>query len=170
MIAIVYLILRARILAGVIGTQELTDQDVRDAVAGILDAFIGGLFTWGLVLGLAGFVVAGAAAALDPDRTSDPVLRLQRVVTRRPESTPGRLVRGVAAVAAGFIFALDWQFAFSVVGLLAGAYLIYFGAASCSCCSAAAGPSRRRRAVCAGAASGARSPSSPSAWGPWSPR
>ncbi len=127
-IAIVYLILRARILAGVIGTQELTDQDVRDAVAGILDAFIGGLFTWGLVLGLAGFVVAGAAAALDPDRTSDPVLRLQRVVTRRPESTLGRLVRGVAAVAAGFIFALDWQFAFSVVGLLAGAYLIYFGA------------------------------------------
>ena len=127
-IAIVYLILRARILAGVIGTEEVTDQDVRDAVAGILDAFLGGLFTWGLVLGLVGFVVAGAAAALDPDRTSDPVLRLQRVVTRRPEGTLGRLVRGVAAVVAGFVFALDWQFAFSVVGLLAGAYLIYFGA------------------------------------------
>lgn len=127
-IAIVYLILRARILAGVIGTEEVTDQDVRDAVAGILDAFLGGLFTWGLVLGLVGFVVAGAAAALDPDRTADPVLRLQRLIVRRPDGTLGRLVRGVAAVVAGLVFALDWQFAFSVVGLLAGAYLIYFGA------------------------------------------
>ncbi len=42
--------------------------------------------------------------------------------------------------------------------------------ASCSCSSAAAGRSRRRRARCAGAASGARSPSSPSAWESSSPR
>ncbi len=127
-LAIVYLILRARILAGVIGEEELTDDDIRGAVAGILDAFVGGLFFWGLAMALAGVVIAGAAAALDPDRTTDPVLRLQRLITRRPASTLGRLARGVAAIAAGFLFALDWQFAFSVLGLLAGAYLVYFGA------------------------------------------
>ena len=127
-IAIVYLILRARILAGVIGSEELTDTDVRGAVAGILDAFVGPLFIWGLVLGLVGLVIAGAAAALDPDRTTDPVMRAQRVIMRRPTSTLGRFARGLAAIVAGFIFALDWQFAFSVVGLLFGAWLIYFGA------------------------------------------
>jgi hypothetical protein len=128
LIAIVYLILRARILAGVIGEEELTDEEIRGAVAGILDAFVGGLFTWGLVLALVGLVIAGAAAALDPDRTADPVVRAQRAIMRRPESTLGRLVRGAAAMIAGFIFALDWQFAFSVVGLIFGAWLVYFGA------------------------------------------
>jgi hypothetical protein len=127
-IAIVYLILRARILAGVIGSEELTDDDVRGAVAGILDAYVGGLFFWGLAMGLIGVVIAGAAAALDPDRTADPILRVQRLITQRPANTVGRLVRGVAAIAVGFVFALDWAFAFSVLGLLAGAYLVYFGA------------------------------------------
>ena len=170
-IAIVYLILRARILAGVIGSQELTDQDVRGAVAGILDAFVGGLFTWGLVLGLVGLVVAGAAAALDPDRTSDPVMRLQRVdhaAARRarsggscaawPRSSPASSSRSTGSSR-------------SASSACSPAPSSSTSArASCSSCSAAAAPSRRRRAVCAGAASGARSPSSPWAWGSWSPR
>jgi hypothetical protein len=36
-------------------------------------------------------------------------------------------VRGLAAVAAGLLFVFDWQFAFSIVALLVGAYLVYFG-------------------------------------------
>jgi hypothetical protein len=37
------------------------------------------------------------------------------------------VARGLAAIAAGLLFVFDWQFAFSVVGLLVGAYLVYFG-------------------------------------------
>jgi hypothetical protein len=127
LVAVVYLILRARILAGVIGEDELTDEDVRNAVRAILDAFLGGLFTAALALAGVGALVAGAAAALAPERAEDPVTRLRRRLSQRPESTGGRAARGLAAIAAGLVFAFDWQFAFSVVGLLVGAYLVYFG-------------------------------------------
>ena len=42
LLAIALLILRARTLAGVIGEDELTDQEVRDAVAGLVDAYAAG--------------------------------------------------------------------------------------------------------------------------------
>jgi hypothetical protein len=128
LLAVVYLILRARVLSGVIGDDELTDEEVRDAVAAILDAFLGGLFAWALALAGIGALVAGAAAALDPERAEDPVLRLRRRLTERPQGTVGRAARGLAAVAAGLLFVFDWQFAFAVLGLLIGAYLVYFGA------------------------------------------
>ncbi len=127
LVAVVYLILRARILAGVIGEDELTDEDVRNAVSAILDAFLGGLFAWALGLAAVGALVAGAAAALDPERAEDPVVRFRRRLSERPRSTGGRIARGLAAIGAGLLFVFDWQFAFSVVGLLVGAYLVYFG-------------------------------------------
>ena len=127
LVAVVYLILRARILAGVIGEDELTDEDVRNAVGAILDAFLGGLFAWALALAGVGALVAGAAAALDPERAEDPVARLRRRVSQRPASAGGQVARGLAAIAVGLVFVFDWQFAFSVVGLLIGAYLVYFG-------------------------------------------
>jgi hypothetical protein len=128
LVAVVYLILRARILAGVVGEDELTDEDVRNAVAAVLDAFLGGLFAWALVLAAVGALVAGAAAALDPERAEDPVIRFRRRLSKRPQSTRGRVARGLAAIAVGLLFVFDWEFAFSVVGLLIGAYLVYFGA------------------------------------------
>ena len=67
LIAIALLILRARTLAGVKGEDEVTDEEVRDAVAGLLDAFIGDLFVWALLLALLGLTVGAAAAALDPE-------------------------------------------------------------------------------------------------------
>ena len=72
-LAITLLIVRARILAGVFGSDEVTDADVRGAVGGVLDAFFGGLFAWALGLALLGLIVGGAAAVLDPERAADPV-------------------------------------------------------------------------------------------------
>jgi hypothetical protein len=126
-LAIALLVLRERTLAGVVGEDELTDEQVRDAVAGILDAFVGGLFSWALVLGLTGLVVAGAAAVLDAERAEDPATRLRRRLTERPATTVGRALRAVLAIAAGFLIALEPDFALSVIGLLAGAYLVYVG-------------------------------------------
>ena len=51
------MILRARTLAGVNGEDEVTDEEVRDAVAGLLDAFLGDLLTWALLLALLGLTV-----------------------------------------------------------------------------------------------------------------
>ena len=48
------LVLEARTLAGVYGEDEVTDEEVRDAVAGLFDAFLGDLFTWALLLALLG--------------------------------------------------------------------------------------------------------------------
>ena len=50
----------------------MTDEEVRDAVAGVLDAYLGDLVAWGLLLALLGVVVAGAAAALDPGDVKAP--------------------------------------------------------------------------------------------------
>ena len=100
LVAVVYLILRARILAGVVGEDELTDEDVRNGVSAILDAFLGGLFAWALGLAAVGALVAGAAAALDPERAEDPVVRFRRRLSERPRSTGGRIARGLAAIGA----------------------------------------------------------------------
>jgi hypothetical protein len=128
MLALVLLIARARLLAGVVGQDEVTDQEVRDAVAGILDAFLGGLFVWALVLALVGAVVAGAAAVLDPERSESPAARLAARLTAPPATAPGRAARAVAAIAAGFLVALEPQLALNVAALLIGAFLVYFGA------------------------------------------
>jgi hypothetical protein len=127
-VVVVLLILRSRVLAGVIGEDELTDQELRDGIAGILDAYLGDLVTWGLVLGLVGLIVGGAAAALDPDRSEEPATRLWHRVTGRPERPVWRAARAIAAIAAGLLVALDPGFALGVAGLLAGAWLVYFGA------------------------------------------
>ena len=127
LVAILYLIVRARVLAGVIGEDEVTDEELRGAFAGIIDAFLGGLFVWGIALTLIGVVVGGAAAALDPERTEDPARRLWDRVTARPASTPWRVLRAVLAIALGLVVALEPITALAIVGLLAGAWLVYFG-------------------------------------------
>ena len=127
-LAVVLLLVRSRFLAGVVGKDEITDEQMQDAVAGILDAFAGGLFRWGLLLALVGGVVAGAAAVLDPERDESPAVRLWNRISARPASAVLRALRALAAIAAGFLIAFDPGLALSVAGLLLGAFLIYYGA------------------------------------------
>jgi hypothetical protein len=125
-LAIAVLILRARILANVFGEDELTDEEVQGAVAGILDAFVGDLFIWALALSMAGLIAAGAAAALDPVRVEDPAARVRRRLLERPETNWGRGLRAAGALALGILVLVDPSLALRVVAVLAGAYLIYF--------------------------------------------
>ncbi len=83
-LAIALIVIRERTVAGTIGDEELTDEQVQDAVGGVLDAFFGGLFGWALLLALGGLVIAGAATALDPARAEDPAARLRRRLLERP--------------------------------------------------------------------------------------
>jgi hypothetical protein len=127
LLAAALLILRARTLAGVYGEDETTDEQVRDAVGGILDVFLGDLFNWAVFIALAGFVVGAAAAALDPEDVEEPVARLRRRLFDRPASIPGRALRGVIAVGLGVLVVLAPTLALQVAAVLLGAFLVFYG-------------------------------------------
>jgi len=84
---------------------------VRDAVRGLLDAYVGDLVAWGLLLALLGVVTAAAAAALDPGDVEAPARRLARRVLDRPQTVAGRVLRGAAALAlgVGIVLAPPWR-------------------------------------------------------------
>ena len=127
LLAIALALVEARILAGVIGEDEVTDAEVRDAVAGILEAFFGDLFAWGLALGLGGLVVGAAAASLDPEDVEGPLERLRERLLVRPETTRGRVLRGAAALALGVFVLLNPALSVQIAAILAGAVLVFFG-------------------------------------------
>jgi hypothetical protein len=162
LLAVALLVLLKVTLAGVYGEDELSDEDVRGAVGGILVAFFGKLFSWGLLLGFTGLVVAGAAASLDPSQLENPSARLRERLTRRPRTGWGLAARGVGAIAVGFIVAFESGLAVQVIALLAGAYLVFFGTSELLVMlqgpegADAAAPKRRRRTLLiAGAAAAA---------------
>jgi hypothetical protein len=160
LLAVVLLVLRARTLAGVHGEDELTDQDVRDAVGGLLDAYLGDLFTWALVLALFGLVLGAAAAALDPGDVDQPVARLRRRLLAPPRTAWGRAARGAAAVGLGIAAVVNPLLFAQVAGIALGSYLIFFGASELLAMlqprpADAAVERSRRQALAAAAAAGA---------------
>lgn len=127
-LAIVLIVLRTRTLAGVYGEDELTDEEVRDAVRGLLDAFVGDLITWALLIALGGLVLAAAAAALDHEEVERPLARLKRRVAERPVSRWGQALRGAGALVAGALLVLNPALSLQIVAIFAGGVLIFFGA------------------------------------------
>jgi hypothetical protein len=127
LLAVSLLILRSSVLAGVVGTDEVTDEEVRNAVRGLLDAYLGDLIGWGLLLALLGVVTAGAAAALDPGDVEAPARRMFERVLARPRTVRGRGLRGVAALAVGVGVVLSPTLALQVAAIAGGAYLVFFG-------------------------------------------
>jgi len=127
LLAVTLLIVRSRVLAGVVGTDEVTDEEVRGAVRGLLDAYLGDLVSWGLLLALLGVVTAGAAAALDPGDVEAPARRLIGRALARPRTVGGRALRGSAALALGVAVVLSPTLAVQVAAIVGGAYLVFFG-------------------------------------------
>lgn len=157
LLAVALLVLRNRTLAGVVGDDEVTDEEVRDAVAGVLDSYVGDLIGWGLSLVLLGVVVAGAAAALDPDDVQAPAQRLARLL-KRPSGVAGRAVRGIAVAAVGVAVMIVPTLALQAVAVAGGAYLVFVGVTELLMLlqrrdqPAAEGEARRRRALVAAGA------------------
>jgi hypothetical protein len=123
------LIVRARVLARVIGEDELTDREVRDAVAGVFDAYVGDLVEWALLLALLGLVVAAAAAALVREDVADPLHRMRERAFGRPATSAGRAVRGTAALACGIFVVLSPTLAVQLLAIAGGALLVFVGSA-----------------------------------------
>ena len=128
LLVVAMLVLREVTLNGVYGDDELTDEDVRGAVAGLLDAFFGKLFSWSLLLAFIGIVVSGAAAALDPHEVRSPSQRLRERLARKPRTTWGRAARALGAIVAGFVIAFEPDLAVDLIALVVGAYLVFWGA------------------------------------------
>ncbi len=126
-LAIVLIVLRARTLAGVYGEDELTDDEVRDAVEGLIDAFAGDLISWAFLLALGGLVIGAAAAALDPEDVERPLARARRRLAREPASSWGKALRGVGAVALGVFVVLNPELSVEVAAVILGAVLVFFG-------------------------------------------
>lgn len=126
LLAVAVVLVRAGILAGVTGADELTDAEAAAAVGGVFDAFFGDLFSWALALALFGLVIAGAATALDPEHVDAPAARLRRLLGR-PRTTAGRALRGCAALALGVFVVMSPALAVEIAAILGGAYLVFFG-------------------------------------------
>ncbi len=161
LMAIAMLVVRARTIAGLRGEDELTDEDVQQAGAGLLDAYFGDLFEWALLLALFGFVLAAAAAALDPEDAEQPLARFRRRVMARPESRRGRALRGGGLLVTGVLVVLNPQAALQVAAVVAGSYLVLLGTTEVLVVLQPAGQTARdargarRRALASAAAAGA---------------
>jgi hypothetical protein len=127
LLAVALVLIRARMLAGLHGSDELTDADVQAAAGGVFDAILGDLSSWALAIGFLGVILAGAAAALDPVRIAVPGARLRRLLDR-PATTAGRALRGAAALALGIFAVWEPGVALHVAAILAGAGFVFFGA------------------------------------------
>jgi hypothetical protein len=153
LIAIALIIIKARTLAGVHGQDELTNREVRDGVSGVFDAYLGDLVTWSLLTALVGLVVAGAAAALQPEDVESPIVMFRRRLFAQPRTWWGRTLHGSAALALGIAVVLNPWVALQVTAIALGAYLVFFGASELlvllqrSGQSIAEGEATRRRAL-----------------------
>lgn len=128
LLAICLLVLEVRTLAGVHGQDELSDEDVRGAVAGVMDAFLGDLVVWALLLALLGLAIGAAAAALDPESVEAPARRLRRLA-EHPRAGWARALRGAAILALGVFVVLSPTLAIQIAAIIGGALLVFLGTA-----------------------------------------
>ncbi len=108
-------------------TFSLSD-DVRPLVAGIWDAFAGGLRLWALVLAGVGVVLAAAASSLASHVEVEELARAAWGRLRRPAATRrGELVRAAALLGVGLLAAFRPTATLLGVTVIAGALLAFEG-------------------------------------------
>src|SRR5262245_52813036 len=102
--------------------------DVRPLVAGIWDAFAGGLRLWALVLAGVGVVLAAAASSLASHVEVEELARAAWGRLRRPAGTRrGELLRAAALVGVGLLAAFRPTATLYGVTVIAGALLAFEG-------------------------------------------
>jgi hypothetical protein len=104
------------------------DDEVRDAAAGTLDAFVGGAATWAIVLGAAGALIAAAAAsAFSVEEINSRVRDAWRLGASAPKREWIRAVRGLLLVALGVFVVFKRDLALAIVLSALGFYLVLVG-------------------------------------------
>lgn len=111
-------------IGSVDGTNEIPTDDVRAAVGGVWDAFLGDLGSLLLIGAVVGFLLAaGILSALDPGA----VRRRLEQLARRPEAPWALGLRGVAIATVGIACLLSPSLALRAIAYLLGAALILVG-------------------------------------------
>lgn len=107
---------------------RLEDSDVADAARGMLDAFVGGVGGWSLVLGAVGALIAAAAvSAFSTAEVNTRVRVAWRLASATPEREWHRALRAVALVALGAFIAFRRELALTIIFAAAGFYLVLIG-------------------------------------------
>ena len=115
---------RTIVIGSVDGTNEIPTDDVRAAVGGVWDAFLGDLAGLLLIGAVVGFLLAaGILSALDPGA----VRRRLEQLARRPESPWALGLRGLGIAATGILVLLFPSLALRAVAYLLGAGLVLVG-------------------------------------------
>jgi hypothetical protein len=148
-------LLRLYVVSHVYGSDELSNSDVRGAVGALWDSYLSDLVTATVVIALAAWLVAAAAASVLKPYSAAPALVRARGWVRAPSSTRGRAVSGVLMLALGLLVILEPTLVLKSLAVLIGAVLLYVGAGEVLSTippaqrSVGAGHRRRRRLVMA---------------------
>lgn len=117
-------VVRSLALAGTSGPR-------RDVTRAVLDAYLGSFPLWCLLVGLAGLLLAGSAAALigtvDP---SEVPRRAWALAAREPHRPAAALGRAAALIVLGALIIADPGAAVALAAVVAGAYLAFAGLAA----------------------------------------
>lgn len=107
---------------------RLEDSDVEDAARGTLDAFVGGVEGWALVLGGVGALIAAAAvSAFSAAEVNARIRAAWRAAATTPEREWQRAVRAIAFVALGAFVAFRRDLALAILFAATGFYLVLIG-------------------------------------------
>lgn len=155
-------VLKHLVVSGLEG-DVLESDEVRAAGDAIWDGFLGDLRTWAIAIGAAGLILAAASASLlAPVEVADRVARVRGRLTATPGTTPGRVARGIGAIAVGVFVVASPTLAVQILAVTAGALLLFFGTSEMLSViqapdrrSHAAASSRRGLAIAAGVAAAA---------------
>jgi hypothetical protein len=121
-------VLLTALLAGETALLAAADPAAREARRGVLDAFLGDLRTWSVVLVAAGLVVAAAAdAVLRPIGIVGRLRQAALALATRPASPPRRVARALGLAAAGAVTLAAPDAVLRLVVLAVGAVLLALG-------------------------------------------
>ena len=133
---------RTVVIDSIDGTNEIPTDDVRAAVGGVWDAFLGDLAGLLLIGAVVGFLLAaGILSALDPGAVRH---RLEQLA-RRPQQPWALGLRGAAIAALGILVLLFPSLALRAIAYMVGAALVLVG--STELLTALGRPSTRTRAT-----------------------
>ncbi len=156
-------VFRVILLNNVYGEDEVTNADVRAAIGGIYDAFLGDLGVWGLAVGAFGLLVAAASASLlRPFAAGAGLAKVRRALAPPPVGWR-RALHGAGFLLAGIFVVLEPSTALEIVAVVGGGLLVYYGTGELlsnihspeAVATRRAGRARRRRLIAAGAGAAA---------------
>jgi len=101
------------------------EDDIRDGAAAAWDAFLGELYGWFLLGGIAAIVLASASATMGEVNPMAPLQRWWDRFTRTPSSNGWRAARAVALLLVSVFVVVDPDVALNIAAVLIGAFGLY---------------------------------------------